>query len=260
MTGVRLLRSSTMRRISRSLAVASFFAIALVQSSADEMGVVPLADGFENPVGRDGKEYYRARGFRQNGHLGDDWNGVGGGDTDLGAPVYATAHGIVVFAQDYRMGWGNVVIVRHAYWEGGGVNYVDSLYGHLHQIMVREGQQVRRGQQIGTIGNNRGMYDAHLHFEIRKNIQIGMHRNSFARDFSNYWDPTAFIAARPKLPSGRLARVPINTFPASPPPAYAAAVEEGFRLAKPPSVPRANSSSPRGPFRVDRFGETKGNY
>lgn len=248
-----------MRRISRSLAFASFLALALAHSPANETGAVPLADGFENPVGRDGKEYYRARGFRQNGHLGDDWNGVGGGDTDLGAPVYATAHGIVVFAQDYRMGWGNVVIIRHAYWEGGSVQYVDSLYGHLHQIMVHEGQQVRRGHQVGTIGNNRGMYDAHLHFEMRRNIQIGMHRSSFARDFSNYWDPTAFIAARPKLPSGRLARVPLNTFPASPPPAYAAAVEEGFRLAKPPSVPRTNSSSPRGPFKVDRFGDMRGN-
>ncbi len=257
--GVRLWRSFTMRLISRRLAIVILLVSALVSSLASEMAVVPLADGFDIPVGRDGtKKYYKARGFRANGHLGEDWNGEGGGDTDLGDPVYSTANGIVVFAQDYRMGWGNVVIVRHAYWEGE-LKYVDSLYGHLHQIMVREGQQVRRGQQVGTIGNNRGMYDAHLHFEMRRNIQIGMHRNSFARDFSNYWDPTEFITARTKLPSGRMARVPINTFPASPPPAYAAAVEEGLRLGAPPTMPKANSSSPRGPFKVDRFGGFKEN-
>lgn len=225
---------------------------------ASDFASTPLADGFDIPVGRDGtKKYYKARGFRQNGHLGEDWNGEGGGDTDLGDPVYSTAHGLVVFARDYRLGWGNVVIVRHAYVESGGLKYVDSLYGHLHQIMVREGQHVRRGQQVGTIGNNRGMYDAHLHFEMRKNIQIGMHRNSFARDFSNYWDPTTFIAARPNLPAGQLARVPINTFPSAPPPAYAAAIEEGFRLGNPRPLPSPNNASPRGPFRVDRFGDMR---
>ena len=35
------------------------------------------------------------------------------------------------------------------------------------------GDVVKRGQQIGTMGNNRGMYAAHLHFEIRHNIKIG---------------------------------------------------------------------------------------
>ena len=68
---------------------------------------VRLADGFDCPVGRDGaKNYYVARGFRVNGHLGEDWNGQGGGDTDLGDPVFCTAHGVVVFAQDYKLGWG----------------------------------------------------------------------------------------------------------------------------------------------------------
>ena len=222
-----------------------------------ESASAQLADGFDIPVGRDGtKKYYKARGFRQNGHLGEDWNGEGGGDTDLGDPVYSTAHGLVVFARDYRLGWGNVVIVRHAFVESGETKFVDSLYGHLHQIMVREGQQVRRGQQVGTIGNNRGMYDAHLHFEMRKNLQIGMHRNSFARDFSNYWDPTGFIVARPTLPAGQIVHIPINTFPSAPP-AYAAAIEEGFRLGNPRPLPRANSSSPRGPFKVDRFGDMR---
>jgi murein DD-endopeptidase MepM/ murein hydrolase activator NlpD len=244
-----------MRRILQFVATATLF---LAQAYGADFASVPLADGFGLPVGRAGtKQYYKARGVRANGHLGEDWNGAGGGDTDLGDPVYATATGIVVFAQDYKLGWGNVIIIRHAYLEAGEQKFVDSLYGHLNEIMVREGQQVRRGQQVGTIGNNHGMYDAHLHFEMRKNIQIGMFRSSFARDFSNYWDPTTFIAAHRTLTGGELAQVPLHTFPAAPPPAYASAVEEGFRLATPPTMPKSNSSSPRGPFKVDRFSDLR---
>lgn len=187
-----------------------------------ETARVPLADGFQAPVGLTGtKRYYVARGYRPNGHLGEDWNGEGGGDTDLGDPVYCTANGIVVFAQDYRLGWGNVIIVRHAYRENTAIKYVDSLYGHLDRILVRVGQTVTRGQLIGKIGNNHGQYDAHLHFELRKNIEIGMFRNSFARDLSNYWVPSDFIAARASLAGGEMASVPINNFPAQPPPLVA---------------------------------------
>lgn len=178
-----------------------------------DTATVKLADGFQSPVGSDGQSYYRARGMQPNGHLGDDWNGAAGGDSDLGAPVTATAHGVVVFARDFRLGWGNVVIVRHAYLEAGQVAYVDSLYGHLHEIFVRDGEPVVRGQKIGTIGNNRGMYAAHLHFEIRKNLRIGMARSAFPRDFTNYWDPHLFIQQHLRLQGGgRLATVPINTF------------------------------------------------
>ena len=80
-----------------------------------------LADGFDFPVGRpDASGYYKARGFWPNGHLGEDWNGRGGGNTDLGDPVYACADGVVVHSRDVRVGWGNVVIIRHAYRDNRG--------------------------------------------------------------------------------------------------------------------------------------------
>jgi hypothetical protein len=189
---------------------------------AVDLARVPLADGFDIPVGANGKSYYKARGVRPNGHLGEDWNGVGGGDTDLGDPIYATADGIVVFAEDYRLGWGNVVIIRHAYLEDGDTKYVDSLYGHLLDFTVRVDQLVKRGQQIARMGNNRGQYDAHLHFEMRKNITVGMYRSSFPRDWSVYWSPTEFVAAHRELRGdSRIVSVPINTFPNSPPPVIA---------------------------------------
>ena len=183
---------------------------------------VPLADGFEIPVGRNGKSYYKARGVRANGHLGEDWNGSGGGDTDMGDPIYATADGIVVFAQDYRLGWGNVVITRHAYQEGGEIKYVDALYGHLLDFTVRVGQFVKRGQQIARMGNNHGMYDAHLHFEMRKNLSVGMYRSSFPRDWSVYWSPTEFVADHARLSGGgAIVSIPVNTFAETPPPVLA---------------------------------------
>jgi len=182
---------------------------------AQETASVRLADGFGIPVGLEGaKQYYKARGFRPNGHLGEDWNGAGGGDTDLGDPVYSTANGLVVYARDFRAGWGNVVIVRHAFNEKGDIRYVDSLYGHLDRILVREGQKLERGQRLGTIGTAHGRYPAHLHFEIRKDIRVGMYRSMFPRDFRTYFDPTQFILARQSLGGGgRTVSVPINTFP-----------------------------------------------
>ena len=175
---------------------------------------VRLADGFDMPVGKgDARGYYRARGFRSHGHMGEDWDGVGGGDTDLGDPVSVIADGVVVFARDCHQGWGNVIIVRHAYRDGLGTRYVDSLYGHLEKIMVKRGQGVRRGQQIATIGNAHGLYDAHLHLEIRKNLEIGMSRDKFAQDSSNYYDPSQFITSHRHLQSsGASCRVAMNTF------------------------------------------------
>lgn len=183
-------------------------------SFSGDSAFIKLADGFDFPVGKpDAQSYYKARGFRSRGHLGEDWDGVGGGDTDLGDPIYSIGDGVVVFARDVHMGWGNVVIVRHSYREGGVVKNIDALYGHLHNMLVHRGQAVSRGQKIATMGNAHGLYDAHLHIEIRKNIEIGMSRAAFARDFSNYYDPSHFIASHRHLQTnGAKYRVAMNTF------------------------------------------------
>ena len=175
---------------------------------------VPLANGFDLPVGKpDGEGFYVFRGYYPGGHLGEDWNGNGGGDSDLGDPVYATGGGVVVFSEDYLRGWGNVVIVRHAYIdETGRVTLADSLYGHLDRRMVRKYQLVQRGQQLGTIGTAHGKYAAHLHFEIRKNTAIGMARTSFDKGYSNYFSPRQFISTRRTLRAGANVAVPVDTF------------------------------------------------
>jgi murein DD-endopeptidase MepM/ murein hydrolase activator NlpD len=186
----------------------------IIPTGSLDMGFTKIADGFDFPVGKPEAEgYYKARGFRAGGHVGEDWDGVRGGDTDLGDPVYSVGDGIVVFARDVHLGWGNVIIVRHAYRENGNVRYVDALYGHLNSMLVGRGQRVARGQRIATMGTAHGQYDAHLHFEIRKNLEIGMSRSKFQKDFSNYYDPTQFINSHRHLAGGGANyKVAMNTF------------------------------------------------
>jgi len=185
-------------------------------SGADTIRV-PLADGFDFPVGKPNADgYYKYRGFWPNGHLGEDWNGKGGGDTDLGDPIYSMGAGVVVLSEDVKVGWGNCIIVRHAYRDSTGkVDMVDSLYAHLLNRSVKVNDVVERGQLVGTMGGNNGMYSVHLHFEIRKNLQIGMNRSQFARDYSNYHSPTTFINAHRQLQgSFQKVDIPVRTFAA----------------------------------------------
>ncbi|MDB6138593.1 MAG: Peptidase, partial [Verrucomicrobiaceae bacterium] len=205
--------------------MARLFAAAMVMTvslmvapaKAADMMRCALCDGFDHAVGKpNATGYYKSRGFSPNGHMGEDWNGNGGGDTDLGDPVYAIGNGVVVHAMDIHVGWGNVVIIRHAFRdETGKIQFVDSLYGHLNEIKVKMNQLVKRGEQVGTIGTNHGMYPAHLHLEVHKNLTMGAHQTGFAHDYSNYYSPTQFIESHRTL-AGSFARVevPIQTFPA----------------------------------------------
>ncbi|MCK9590187.1 MAG: M23 family metallopeptidase [Terrimicrobiaceae bacterium] len=216
-----------------------------------------IADGFDQPVGKpDAEGYYKSRGFLPY-HPGEDWNGLHGGNSDLGAPVYAIANGYVTFARDARMGWGNVVLIRHIFMENGRLQTVDSMYAHLDKIVVREGQQMTRGQQVGTIGTNRGMYVAHLHFEIRKNLDIGINRSAFRRDLTNYYRPGEFIASRRKLAGGgRSAMIAVNTYRTGnvvSPPTDESVLRGNAKTS--PGKPASLKPPPerKSPFRVNRF-------
>jgi len=166
--------------------------------------VSKTADGFDLPVAPPNAEgYYKSRGFRAGGHLGEDWLVSNGSSArSLGKPVCSIGNGIVVLARDIHAAWGNVIIIRHAWIENRQLKFADSLYAHLDRIFVREGQQVRRGQQIGVIGSNHGMYPPHLHFEIHKDLGIGVNHAQGNRDLRSYWLPTEFVMARRHLAGG----------------------------------------------------------
>src|SRR6266516_4460589 len=118
-----------------------------------ELASIPTATHFDFPLGNEnGAMSYNAQRFTENKHLGDDLNGIGGENSDLGDPIYAIADGRVLLARDGGSGWGNVVILLHAYLENGERKYVESYYAHCQEILVHADDDVRRGQKIATVG------------------------------------------------------------------------------------------------------------
>lgn len=108
-------------------------------------------------------DWYNARDFTEDRHLGEDWNKNSGGDTDCGQPVFSAAAGEIVLAKDAGPGWGNVIMIEHTAEDGTKIR---TLYGHLESIGRTSGSVARR-EQIGTVGNANGRYKCHLHFELR---------------------------------------------------------------------------------------------
>ena len=76
-----------------------------------------------------------------------------------GQPVVSTAAGTVVYSGNALRGYGNLIIVKH------NENYL-SAYAHNDRLLVSEGQRVKRGQKIATMGSS-GTKSVRLHFEIR---------------------------------------------------------------------------------------------
>ncbi len=81
-----------------------------------------------------------------------------------GSPVIAAENGVVVYSGSELRGFGNLVLVRHA---DGWI----TAYAHLDRVLVRKGQQVKRGQAIATVGSSGGVDQPQLHFEIRRGTQ-----------------------------------------------------------------------------------------
>ena len=75
-----------------------------------------------------------------------------------GTAIYATADGKVVSAG--KLGnYGITIKIKHGY------GY-DTFYGHLHKIFVKRGQNVKRGELIGQVGNTGRSTASHLHYEV----------------------------------------------------------------------------------------------
>jgi murein DD-endopeptidase MepM/ murein hydrolase activator NlpD len=77
----------------------------------------------------------------------------------IGAAVKATADGIIVQAEGTSGGYGRLVVIDH----GGGYQ---TWYAHLLRITVQVGQEVRRGETVGELGNSGRVTAPHLHYEV----------------------------------------------------------------------------------------------
>jgi murein DD-endopeptidase MepM/ murein hydrolase activator NlpD len=116
-----------------------------------------------------------------------------------GAPVFAAADGVVQMAGRHS-GYGNFIKLSHGGGNGSG-------YGHLSRIMVRPGQQVRRGQRIGAVGSTGLSTGPHLHYEWYKN---GMAINPRSVSFSTVRQLTGGNLSAFKAQLNRLLSVPIG--------------------------------------------------
>ena len=79
-----------------------------------------------------------------------------------GTPVIAAAAGRAIVSKmgGYNGGYGNMIIISHA-------NGIQTVYAHLQDVYIVQGQNVTQGQVIGEVGNSGRSTGPHLHFEIR---------------------------------------------------------------------------------------------
>lgn len=82
-------------------------------------------------------------------------------DSSFGAPVYAAAPGIVVYAGNGLRGYGQLIIIKHN-------SIFLSAYAFNKKIFVKEGQSIKADQKISEAGGDRAN-KIRLYFEIRRN-------------------------------------------------------------------------------------------
>jgi len=122
-------------------------------------GVVSSEFGYRFPPDqgsqRGGRGSRKKRSKKKQRHHGIDIA------ADEGDPVVAAAPGKVLYSGDALRGYGNVVILRHD-------EKTTSLYAHNERLLVEEGDRVRGGQRIATVGSTGRSTGPHLHFEVRR--------------------------------------------------------------------------------------------
>jgi murein DD-endopeptidase MepM/ murein hydrolase activator NlpD len=95
-------------------------------------------------------------------HYGQDF------EVPYGTEVYATGDGKVIESGHSSGGFGNFIIIDHGYG-------LQSTYGHLSNIKVAVGMNLKRGDMIGLSGSSGTSTGPHLHYQIEK---FGQHTNA----------------------------------------------------------------------------------
>jgi murein DD-endopeptidase MepM/ murein hydrolase activator NlpD len=113
---------------------------------------------------------------------------------DLTAPtgteVYATGDGKIIKTGYTPGGYGKRIIIDH------GFGY-KTLYAHLNDIYVKEGQKIKRGELIGAVGNTGRSTAPHLHYEVRKNNKTENPVNYYYNDLTpEQYDEVITVSSR----------------------------------------------------------------
>jgi len=85
-----------------------------------------------------------------------------------GSPIYATADGIVQSVKRHKY-LGKYLTISHNF------GY-QTKYGHLHKVLVKQGESVKRGQIVALMGNSGRSTGSHLHYEV---LRYSKHRNPY---------------------------------------------------------------------------------
>ena len=94
-----------------------------------------------------------------------------------GTEIYATGDGKIVTVEWSRRGYGNQIIIDHGY------GYL-TLYAHLSGFNVKLGQEVKRGDVIGSVGSTGLSTAPHLHYEVHLNRKAVNPINYYFNDLS----------------------------------------------------------------------------
>jgi murein DD-endopeptidase MepM/ murein hydrolase activator NlpD len=121
-------------------------------------------------------------------HTGSDLNKAH--DADRDEPVHAVADGVVTFAGNLNV-WGNVIVIKH-----GPALY--SRYGHVSNMRVQSGEEVKRGKLIAQVGQDAFGGPFHLHFDISESTILGVRPghwpgNNLEALVKHYVDPKEYI-------------------------------------------------------------------
>lgn len=121
-----------------------FAAIPAIQPIANKQ-LIALASGFGQRI----HPVYKVKKM----HTGIDFA------AEIGTPIYATADGKVIAVDVKFSGYGKLVEIDH------GFGY-RSRYAHMHEFAVRIGQNIKRGDLVGYVGNTGLSTAPHLHYEV----------------------------------------------------------------------------------------------
>lgn len=130
----------------------------------------------------DTNDYWLTQSFGDNpenyrpykGHTGIDWA------MPVGTEVLASEHGTVIEAGEYG-DWGNYVKIDH--------EWGHTVYAHLSEIFVGEGEEVWQGHVIGKSGNTGRSTGPHLHFGVR------FYPHDRSDEWNGYSDPMPHLVA-----------------------------------------------------------------
>jgi murein DD-endopeptidase MepM/ murein hydrolase activator NlpD len=124
-----------------------FAAIPAIQPIANKQ-LIALASGFGMRV----HPIYKVKKM----HSGIDFA------APIGTPIYATADGKIEEVSVRFSGYGKMIVIDH------GFGY-KTRYAHMHDFAVRQGQNIKRGELIGYVGDTGLSTAPHLHYEVLMN-------------------------------------------------------------------------------------------